>query len=217
MKKFYTVKSLAVVAFALMANVAFGQNLKITADGNPVANGDVLDVPYEVEDLSYPEYNYFNYTYTWNPHLQAATEAGTAELTVTVTSVNNTAGFQICWPSSCHQVNSGAEVKVTGDIKTTPVDLQIDKVTTIEEMDKEPENKLPTEGGTVKVKFECGSETMEITVNAVLADKNGVGANIADADSPTQYYTIQGVRVAEPQKGQLYIERKGGKVTKKVF
>ena len=217
MKKFYTIKSLAVVAFALMANVAFGQNLKITAGGNPVADGDVLEVPYEVEDYSYPDIAYYNYTYTWNPHLEASTVAGSDELTVTVTSVDNSAGFQICWPASCHQITPGAEVEVKGEITTEPVDLQIDKVTTIEEMDKEPENKLPTEGGSVKVKFVCGSDTMEITVNAVLADKNGVGENIAEAYSPIEYYTIQGVRVAEPQKGQLYIERKGGKVTKRIF
>lgn len=38
-----------------------------------------------------------------------------------------------------------------------------------------------------------------------------------EADVKAEYFTIQGVRVAEPQKGQIYIERKGGKVAKRLF
>ncbi|MDE6478957.1 MAG: hypothetical protein K2L45_01705 [Muribaculaceae bacterium] len=37
------------------------------------------------------------------------------------------------------------------------------------------------------------------------------------AESSSEFYTIQGMRVAEPQKGQIYIERKGSKVTKRIF
>lgn len=40
---------------------------------------------------------------------------------------------------------------------------------------------------------------------------------IVAADAPSAYYTLQGVRVAEPQKGQIYIERKGGKATKRIY
>ncbi|MDE5840209.1 MAG: hypothetical protein K2H49_04745, partial [Muribaculaceae bacterium] len=38
-----------------------------------------------------------------------------------------------------------------------------------------------------------------------------------EAESEAEYYTIQGIRVADPRKGQLYIERKGSKVTKHLF
>ncbi len=37
------------------------------------------------------------------------------------------------------------------------------------------------------------------------------------ADTKAEYFNLQGVRVAEPQKGQIYIERKGGKVAKRIF
>ena len=43
----------------------------------------------------------------------------------------------------------------------------------------------------------------------------GVSTVVSDANA--EYFTIQGVRVAEPQKGQIYIERKGSTVTKRVF
>lgn len=40
---------------------------------------------------------------------------------------------------------------------------------------------------------------------------------IESIEAQAQYFTIQGLRVIEPQKGQLYIERKGSKVTKRIF
>lgn len=36
----------------------------------------------------------------------------------------------------------------------------------------------------------------------------------ADADAPVEYYNLQGIRVAEPAKGQIYIVRQGSKVDK---
>ena len=54
MKKIYKIKTLAVMAMALMANVAFGQTLKVTAKGEPVKNGDVITAECQVEDYSTP-------------------------------------------------------------------------------------------------------------------------------------------------------------------
>lgn len=42
---------------------------------------------------------------------------------------------------------------------------------------------------------------------------DGIEAEATEAE----YYNLQGVRVEQPQPGQLYIERKGGKATKRVF
>ena len=212
MKKIYNIKTLAVAAFALMANVAFGQTtFKLTANGVPVANGDVIDQPYDFEDYSMPEYDFYMYHYEWNPHLEISTLSGEADLTVTVTSLGETNGFQICWPMNCNFVQPGQSVVASGVINTTPADLKIDKVVELTEA-----GMVPTEGGSIKVMFECGAEVMEITVNALLVGA-GVGENLVDSNAAPEYYTIQGVRVAEPQKGQLVIERKGAKVTKRIF
>ncbi|MDE6158120.1 MAG: hypothetical protein K2F78_08290 [Muribaculaceae bacterium] len=41
---------------------------------------------------------------------------------------------------------------------------------------------------------------------------------VADGDdAPAEYYTLQGVRVAEPAKGNVYIVRKGAKAFKVIF
>lgn len=206
MKKIYKLKSLAVVALAFMANVAFGQNLKVTYEGTPVTDGQVIDLPYVVEDYSYPEYDLYVYHYEWNPHLMASVASGSANLTVTVTSVDDTQGFQMCWPMNCNPVIPGQPAVASGEITTEPSDLQIDKPIDIYEA-----GVLPAEGGTVKVKFECGSETMEITINAILEEKGaGVGENLAEVDGKLTYYTLDGIQVENPNKG-MYVVRKGGK------
>jgi hypothetical protein len=38
-----------------------------------------------------------------------------------------------------------------------------------------------------------------------------------DEDAPVEYYTITGVKVNEPIKGQVIIERRGSKVSKKLY
>ena len=50
------------------------------------------------------------------------------------------------------------------------------------------------------VKFDSGVDTVD-----------GV-----DFDAEPEYYNLQGVRVTEPAKGELVIERRGGKVTKRI-
>ena len=214
MKKFYQFcfKGLAVAALAMMANVAVGQNLKVTSKGNPVANGDVIELTYVTEEMDYPDLGFYFCTFTWDPHLEVSTTAGSAQATVTVTSLENTSGFQLCWPDGCKSVNAGGSTSSSSTINATPQDLKIHKEVTIEE-----KGVLPTEGGSVKVKVVSGSETVEVTVKALLSGSNAVGENIADINAIPEYYTIQGIRVAEPQKGQLVIERKGSKVTKRIF
>lgn len=207
MKKIYQkkIKFLAAVAFAFLANVAVGQNFKVTYEGAPVADGDVIELPYVCEDWSMPEFDFYQYHFEWNPHLEASTMSGSANLKVTVTSVNETRGFQMCWPNNCFPVNPGTPAVSSGIINTDPVDLSIDK-----SVDFYEQGQVPTEGGTVNVKFECGSETMQITINALLEDKNGVSETIGDADMETSYYTLEGIKVESPSKG-LYLVKKGNK------
>ena len=205
-------ETMEITVNALLEKSGVGEGiLNLTANGVPVEDGEIIDQAYEFEDYSMPEYDFYMYHYEWNPHLEVSTTGGDADLKVTVTSVGDTEGFQICWPGNCNFVASGQSVVVSGKITDVPVDLRIDKVVELYEA-----GLVPTEGGSIKVKLECGSETMEITVNALL-EKSGVGENLVDSNAAPEYYTIQGVRVAEPQKGQLVIERKGAKVTKRIF
>lgn len=46
---------------------------------------------------------------------------------------------------------------------------------------------------------------------------SGVSGITADEDATEEYYNLQGIRIAEPQKGIIYIVRKGSKVSKAIF
>ncbi len=210
MKKIYSIKSALAVAFALMANAALGQSLYVTSNGEEVSNNDVIEVPYVCEDYSYPEYGMYYYQYKWDPCLEVATEEDSADLTVTVTSIDNTAGFQICWPMECRQVNAGQSVTVNGKIDPEPANLQIHKEASFEE-----QGATPTEGGEVKVTLKSGAETIELTVKCLLSDGNAVGETLAESNEPASYYTLDGVKVENPTQKGMYIMRKGGKA--KVF
>lgn len=211
MKKIYAIKSAFAMGLALMANVAFGQTLKVTSNGNPVSNGDVLEVAYEFEDLAMPEYGIDYYgIFTWDPHLEVASEDGPANLLATVTSLDNTSGFQICWPMGCKQVDAGKSASSSGQIDAKASDLQIHK-----EISSYDPNEKPTDGGSVRVTLECGDETFEVTVKCLLEDVNAVGENMAESNEPVSYYTLDGVKVENPTQKGMYIMRQGGKA--KVF
>lgn len=46
--------------------------------------------------------------------------------------------------------------------------------------------------------------------------ESGVGSVIADEDAPVEYYNLQGIRVANPERG-IYVVRQGAKVSKRVI
>lgn len=206
MKKIYAIKSLAVAALAFMANVAMGQNLKVTSNGNPVADGDVIDLPYEVEVFSFPDMpDYIFYKAMWDPHLEAFTIDGTESVTVTLTSIDSTKEFQLCWPDGCQLAGPNESKWSSGPIDSTPQDLKIHK-----EVYLDNEDSVPAAGGTVTVKVASGTESITVTINALLQVDNAVGENFADINAKTVYYTLEGIQVENPTKG-IYVARKGGK------
>lgn len=56
-------------------------------------------------------------------------------------------------------------------------------------------------------------KTGQSGVSDPVADKN----DVIDLSQPADYYNLQGIKVAEPQKGQLYIVKQGAKVAKLIF
>lgn len=207
MKKFYTIKTIAVCAFAMLANIAVAQNLKVTANGKAVADGDVIEVACEYEDLYGVQW-----VYAWNPHLEASTISGSENATVTLTSAADTEGFSICWPMTCVSVAAGQSVSTSGTLTTEPSDLVIHREAVLYSKD----DPIPG-AGSAKVTIVAGSDEMEITIKCLAPENADVDGISSEANLKAEYFSIQGVKVAEPQKGQLIIERKGSKVTKRIF
>lgn len=203
MKKIYSFKSIVVLAMALFANVAVAQNLIVTANGVPVSDGDVVEVACEFEDYSEPGFTMLRYA--WYPELYASTTSGRQNLTVTVTSVEDTDGFQLCWPQNCLFVAPGGSATSTSSIDTIPQDLQIHK-----EIWAYSEEEIPTAGGEIKVKLEGYLDDIEFTVKALLPGEMAVDENFADQNEATTYFTLEGLQVDHPAKG-MYIVKKGAK------
>lgn len=208
----FKTRSIAIMAFAMIANIAFSQNLKVTSNGTPVSNNDVIEIPYVFEDYSYPELNMYLYEYMWEPNLAVSVSSGSETLTITVSSADNNDGFMLCWPGSCVDRKPGDSVSSTGTVNTEPQHVDLHKAD-----DFTSKDQVPTETTVIKVNFATSTENMEITVKCLPSAENSVGENVADSNVAPEYYTIQGIRVNEPQKGQLLIERKGNKVSKRIF
>lgn len=70
------------------------------------------------------------------------------------------------------------------------------------------------------VSTEAVAGTWEVKEIEVIGEKNdgpvGVNAVEVDSNAPVEYYNLQGVRVANPEKG-IYIVRQGGKASKIKF
>lgn len=59
------------------------------------------------------------------------------------------------------------------------------------------------------------SDSPSVAATITLAGTNGVEAvEAAQAETPAEYFNLQGIRVANPEAGQLYIIRQGNKVSK---
>lgn len=57
-----------------------------------------------------------------------------------------------------------------------------------------------------------------IEINVTFSSSKSNGVDMIEIDeAAAEYYTIQGIRVAEPVKGNLYIVKKGNKATKVIF
>ncbi len=210
MKKFYSIKSALAVACALLANVAAGQSLMVTSNGEEVENGAVIELPYELEANEYPEFDLYDYTYTWDPQIEVASDEENTKLTITVSSEKNDDDFQLCWPGNCIPRKTGESVSSTGKIGPEWQLVNLHKAVSFDK-----KGEVPEVAPVVKITFETASETMEITVKCLLTDSNAVDENFAESNEPASYYTLDGVKIENPTQKGMYIIRKGGKA--KVF
>lgn len=66
------------------------------------------------------------------------------------------------------------------------------------------------------INFKGGKDSIDFTI-VYTSDDASVSGLEADSNAPKEYYTLQGVRVAEPVKGSICIVKQGGKVSKQVI
>lgn len=193
-------------AFAALALPAFSA-LVVTADGEPVTDGQVLNldcIVYEENWGDDADPSIFT-EYKWDPELYAT---GSGSGSVTVTAVNK--GWQLCWPMNCQMIPAGQSAVGNGTFTSTPSNLQIHCA--FQGYDNEVPELPEVISATVVVTN--GDESITVTLNC--HQPNAVASVGSDIEALPEYYTLQGVRVAAPEKG-IYIVKRGSKVSKTVI
>lgn len=69
--------------------------------------------------------------------------------------------------------------------------------------------------GTAKITVTCGDVTAECTITVI--SKSALDSISADAAGEVEYYSLQGIRILNPQEGEIVIEKRGSSIRKTVF
>ena len=231
MKKLLLLSALALGAMSASAQ-SFGDYFKVTFEGKEVTNGETITV-------TTPEYsdewgdawaahigvinleNEFRPVYGEAVYVKPATKSE-------LLSEENGARAQICF-SGAHNglgncLGNGNEYQLGSTFVNIPaagvdtfewaVDLNYDMANLKNPVTMKLNMFAANGDGEDQSSCEIIDGT-EFTVTIVFGDEGGVDA-IGTENGAAEYFNLQGVRVANPEKG-LYIVKQGGKVTKRVF
>lgn len=228
MKKFLLLA--AVAASFCSAKADYTQYFKLSYEGQEIANGGTVTVKdYWDEWLkNYPEDytpDYTDFEYYTEANIYATNVSNSSQVIAYDMTLLDPATpsadmgiFQVCY-----QFSNGF-----GQCVGTAAPADIAAVAAGEYLEMKCEQKDFTNVAPVKCKLDVwvknGSQKVagsEASIIINFAHENdttlGVGS-LESSDSQTElYYNLQGVRVAQPEKGGLYIVRKGGKATKRIF
>lgn len=116
--------------------------------------------------------------------------------------------FQACVGGACQETNVTAEVAANEETeggRGEHIGYSAMFIT------QEQANALVFDS-KYKVNFKMGNvnQTFTLTYSSTI---NSVGS-VAAETTPAEYYNLQGMRVANPVEGEMYIVRQGGKVSK---
>ncbi len=167
-------KSTIYIKFTHEADITFGiPKMIVTSNGNSVKNGDIVLVECEIEDFSY--LNEMDYIiYSWYPHVMVSTFDGSENLTVTLSSIDNSYDFKLGWMSS-QNLEAGGTLEASGPIDTNPIDLQICK-----DYCAFSKDELPPAPGQVRVNLKTSSEEIEFTIKCQSVLKLSISPKTAE-------------------------------------
>ena len=125
--------------------------------------------------------------------------------------------------------HNGNELDVTATLEGNS-DVTFVKVETPAAAPARVDGQNPQFEGTLKATHESlkGAQTLRVNVKATLDGKElynktetdipttGIEDVTVEGNEAAEYFNLQGIRVAEPQAGQVYIVRRGAKTTKEL-
>lgn len=232
MKKFL----LSAALFAVCASASaedFSKLFKITYNGETIENGQTVVDGYYYDPIlkEYPELAGGD----WQGAYESKAEIFATNISeepqklefrmqyVTPTVEEFDANKALGYPSLCFSSENGE-----ANCLPNPFDFNSEmpkNAVSAEEylrMDVEQKDFTDLTPVTIKIEMRVMDEGKEIAnshifVNFTHQTDSTMAVEGIQAESSSEFYTIQGMRVAEPQKGQIYIERKGSKVSKRIF
>lgn len=211
MKKLYLISAL--FASFLLSEA---QPISITVEGEPVEQGATVDC-YNIINNSYEFKGMLVPSFSIDPEVKiASTQEVEANVTVTNTSISSLENLPIvsfCWTTVCETIKPGKSVTKTDIVSTTPGNLFIDVL-----WDYNIEEKFEV---TCRVDVEPvndPTQTFSFNINMIYDPLliNGI-EDVIEEDAPVLYYDLMGRRIYEPHRGQLVIECRGAKTSKKIF
>ncbi len=232
MKKFLLLAAVAAASISPAFAEEFSESFVITYDGKTYTNGQTITCQYYYDPIvrDYPELaGQFDPEYESKAEVYATNVSDEPKKLefrlqfVTPTQEEFVANPGLGSPSLCFNNQSG-EANCLPSPYEFNSSMPQDPVSAEEYMKMDVEQVSFTDLAPVTLQLdmrvmdddkEVASATVYINFTHGVDITNAVEGIVADTKA--EYFTIQGVRVAEPQKGQIYIERKGGKVTKRIF
>lgn len=220
----------AIAASSITASAAsFGDYFALTYEEQALENGQTLTVATYWDPIlkEYPEMNIPGYTpsYMAQAKIKATNIYDEAmDIAFVLTCVDNaTEKFQLCYefdsaPGNCLGPKNGKvtspdnldsidpdggyiimDVDQTSFTDLTPVTMKLDLYVT------EGGDKIEGTDTTVYIQF-----THESDITAAV---NGIQAE----NGSEEYFNLQGIRVTQPERGNIYIVRTGSKISKRIF
>lgn len=114
-----------------------------------------------------------------------------------------------CWSSNPFWITCPANSQTeTGEGNHIGFDLMCDS---------EAQANITKINRTYEYTAKLGTESLNFTLVFGDGGTNSVEGIEADLNAPKEYYTLQGMKVAEPQKGSICIVKQGNKVSKQVI
>lgn len=183
------------------------QSVNVTAFGNPVSQGDVIEVEATVEGSG--DFRVL----TWNPELFASANAPETSATVIVTT--DDADFTICWPRQCEGILPNIPMVKEGQLNTTPVDLEIHRMIMIYGTDPV---SIPEGVATVTFKA-AGQKDLTFSIKCLPYVENAQDNAVGEITSDTEVvaiYDLSGRRLSNRLPGVNIIVYSNGKTVKEI-
>lgn len=221
MKKFLLTAILAAMTASMNAE-SFADYFKLTFGDKVIENGQTV-----TEDAYYDYYAEFGFDEKsyWADAILYATNVGEESmyLDMVMTCVDKTTeNFQLCpnvngASGQCFGPTNGViSVSTQNSVANEGyVKMDIHEID-IQNIEKPTKLKLDLSARVGDMKLEGSDCTIYVNFTHskdITAAVDGVEADAA----PAEYFNLQGVKVVQPEKGGIYIVRKGSKVTKQLF